>query len=197
VSAGPPESFEDREARRQGALAHIRQWGDPVLKMTARPVETFDAALATQAARMTELMLGAMGSGLAATQVGILQRMFVYRPGAGPDAMAVVNPQIQWTADEVEPDVEGCLSLQGVAVVVERPVAVRMQACTLSGETLVLEAEGHEARILQHELDHLDGVLMLERTTRELKKQALKALRERRAMPVPELPGPRAPRPGG
>jgi peptide deformylase len=182
------EARDEREARRQGALAHIRQWGDPVLKMAAGPVERFDQALATQAERMVELMEGAIGSGLAATQVGVLQRMFVYRTEVGADAVVVVNPVVEWAADEVEPDVEGCLSLQGVAVIVERPVAVRMHAQDLHGEPIVLDASGHEARILQHELDHLDGVLLLDRTTRELKREALRALRERRAMPVPRLP---------
>ena len=182
------EADAEREARRRGALAHIRQWGDPVLKMPAAPVEAFDAALATQAARMAELMEGAVGTGLAATQVGILQRMFVYRPDPGAPVEAVVNPVVEETAPDTAPGLEGCLSLQGVAVIVERPVAVRVRARDASGEERVIEAEGHHARVLQHELDHLDGVLMLDRTTKDLRREALRALREGRAMALPELP---------
>jgi peptide deformylase len=178
----------EREAKRHAALEHIRQWGDPVLKMSAGPVTEFDGALATQADRMGELMAGAIGSGLAATQVGILQRMFVYRPEIGAAITAVVNPVLEDASDETAPDLEGCLSLQGVAVVVERPVAVRIRAQAVDGSELVLEREGHEARILQHELDHLDGVLMLDRTVPEQKRAALRALRDGVAMEVPPLP---------
>ena len=174
----------EREARRRAALEHIRQWGDPVLKMSAGPVTEFDEALANQAARMSDLMIGAIGSGLAATQVGILQRMFVYRPEPGAAITAVVNPVVEEAADETAPDLEGCLSLQGVAVVVERPVAVRLRAQAVDGSELVLEREGHEARILQHELDHLDGVLMLDRTVPEQKRAALRALRDGVAMEI-------------
>ena len=178
----------EREVQRRAALEHIRQWGDPVLKMSAGPVTNFDKALAVQAARMGELMEGAIGTGLAATQVGILQRMFVYRPEPGEPITAVVNPVIEEASEETAPDIEGCLSLQGVAVVVERPVAVRLRAQAVDGSELVLEREGHEARILQHELDHLAGVLMLDRTAPEQKRAALRALRDGTVMEVPPLP---------
>jgi peptide deformylase len=178
----------EREAQRRAALEHIRQWGDPVLKMSTGPVTEFDEALANQAARMADLMEGAIGSGLAAPQVGILQRMFVYRPELGAPITAVVNPVLEEASEETAPDLEGCLSLQGVAVVVERPVAVRLRAQAVDGSELVLEREGHEARILQHELDHLDGVLMLDRTVPEQKRAALRALRDGVAMEVPALP---------
>ena len=176
------------EARRRAALQHIRQWGDPVLKMAAGPVTTFDEALAGQAARMSELMEGAIGSGLAATQMGILQRMFVYRPAVGEPITAVVNPIVEEASEETAPDLEGCLSLQGVAVIVERAVAVRVRAQAVDGSELVLEREGHEARILQHEVDHLDGVLMLDRTVPEQKRAALRALRDGVVMEIPALP---------
>ena len=176
------------EARRRAALEHIRQWGDPVLKMSTSPVTEFDEALANQAARMADLMEGAIGSGLAAPQVGILQRMFVYRAELGGPVTAVVNPVVEEVAEETAPDLEGCLSLQGVAVVVERPVAVRLRAQGVDGSELVLEREGHEARILQHELDHLDGILMLDRTVPEQKRAALRALRDGVAMEIPAPP---------
>ena len=175
------------EARRRAALEHIRQWGDPVLKMSAGPVTEFDEALANQASRMADLMVGAIGSGLAATQVGILQRMFVYRPEPGAAVTAVVNPVLEEAAEETAEDLEGCLSLQGVAVVVERPVAVRLRAQAVDGSELVLEREGHEARILQHELDHLDGVLMLDRTVPDHKRAALRALRDGVPMQIAPL----------
>ena len=159
--------------------------------MSTGPVTAFDEALANQAARMADLMEGAIGSGLAAPQVGILQRMFVYRPELGAPITAVVNPVLEEASDETAPDLEGCLSLQGVAVVVERAVAVRVRAQAVDGSELVLEREGHEARILQHELDHLDGILMLDRTVPEQKRAALRALRDGVAMEIPALPAER------
>ena len=176
------------EARRRAALEHIRQWGDPVLKTSAGPVTEFGDALRHQVARMADLMEGAIGTGLAATQVGILQRMFVYRPEPGAPAVAIVNPVLEEASDETAPDLEGCLSLQGVAVIVERPVAVLVRAQDAEGEELVLEREGHEARVLQHELDHLDGVLMLDRTAPEQKRAAIRALRDGTVMELPPLP---------
>ncbi|WP_053225727.1 peptide deformylase [Solirubrobacter soli] len=163
------------------AFAHIRQWGDPVLRETARPVETFDAAFEQQVAELDSLMKGADGAGLAATQVGSLRRVFVYRlPDDEDDAPArvVVNPTIESSSDETETMLEGCLSLgkARVNVQVERPHAVVMTGQDAKGRPLRIEAEGGHARVLQHELDHLDGVLMLDRTTAEQRRAAVRAL---------------------
>jgi peptide deformylase len=185
----PPRSAEEAEeqrerldpetrARREAALRHVRKYGDPVLRSRALPVERFDDALVEEVERMGRLMTDALGIGLAATQVGVMHRVLVYRVDPEAPIAAVVNPVLEWTADEREPMEEGCLSLPGVLVEVERPVEVRVRASDPHGEEMVIEASGLEARVLQHEIDHLDGVLILDRTTREQRKQAMRALRE-------------------
>jgi peptide deformylase len=173
-----PELPPEVRARRAAALAHIRQWGDPVLKTRARPVERFDDELREEVARMGALMDDALGIGLAAPQIGHLRRLLVYRPGPDAPVTALVNPEIEWRGAEEEVAEEGCLSLQNVHVDVERPVHVRVHARDEHGDDLVVEASGLEARVIQHEMDHLDGVLILERTTREQRKEAMRALRE-------------------
>jgi peptide deformylase len=160
---------------------HIRQWGDPVLRETARPVETFDRAFAQQVSELESLMRGADGAGLAATQVGSLQRVFVYRLPDDEDdspARVIVNPELVEASEDTETMLEGCLSLgkAGVNVEVERPRAVVLDAQDATGKSLRIEAEGGHARVLQHELDHLDGVLMLDRTTAEQRRAAVRAL---------------------
>jgi peptide deformylase len=165
-------------ARRDAALKHVRKFGDPVLKSRARPIERFDAALRDQIARMSKLMDEALGIGLAATQVGILNRVLVYRVEAEAPIAALVNPVLEWASKGEEPLDEGCLSLPGVLVEVERPIHVRVRAQDERGDPLLIEASGLEARVIQHEMDHLDGVLILERTNREQRKQAMRALRE-------------------
>jgi peptide deformylase len=166
------------EARRQAALARIRSFGDPALKTRAVEVESFDETLAVEIRRMERLMADALGVGLAATQLGVMHRLLVYR--AGPDAplVVVVNPKLEWKSEEQEVAEEGCLSLPGVVVDVERPLHVRVTARDGHGEEMLVEASGLEARVLQHEIDHLDGVLILDRTTREERKEALRVLRE-------------------
>jgi peptide deformylase len=159
----------------------IRQWGDPVLRERARPVEEFDAAFAQQVAEMEEIMRRADGAGLAATQVGALRRVFVYRLPDDPDqapARVVVNPTIVETGEERDVALEGCLSLgkARVHVEVERPHDIVMEAQDATGKPIRLEASGLHARILQHEADHLDGVLMLDRTSPEHKRAAVRAL---------------------
>jgi peptide deformylase len=173
------EIDEETLARREAAFEHIVQWGDPVLRSRARPVEVFDDALARQATQMIELMDEAIGAGLAAPQVGLPIRMFVYRADADEEARALVNPQIEWRSEETEVETEACLSIQraAIAVDVERAVRVRVRARDVTGAEVVVEAEGHHARILQHELDHLDGVLMLDRTTKDQRREAMRALR--------------------
>jgi len=165
-------------ARRRAALGFVRQWGDPVLKSRAREVERFDDDLRTQIEQMGRIMEDALGIGLAATQVGKLQRVLVYRVEPDSPVNAVVNPVVEWSGDELETMEEGCLSLQGVMVDVERPVFVRVRAQDEHGEQITIEASGLEARVLQHEIDHLDGVLILDSTSREERKAALRLLRE-------------------
>jgi peptide deformylase len=165
-------------ARRQAALTFVRQWGDPVLKSTARPIDRFDDELRTQIEQMGRIMQDALGIGLAATQVGKLQRIVVYRVEPDSPVNAVVNPVIEWAGSELETMEEGCLSLQGVLVDIERPVHVRVSAQDEHGAPITIEASGLEARVLQHEIDHLDGVLILDRASREQRKAALRALRE-------------------
>ncbi|HEU4703463.1 MAG TPA: peptide deformylase [Conexibacter sp.] len=165
-------------ARRQAALRFVRQWGDPVLKSRAREVDRFDDELRTQIATMGQIMADSLGIGLAATQVGKLQRVLVYRVEPDSPVNAVVNPVIEWSGSELETMEEGCLSLQNVLVDVERPVHVRVRAQDEHGAPITIEASGLEARVLQHEIDHLDGVLILDRTSRDQRKAALRALRE-------------------
>ncbi len=172
----------EQEARRRTALAQIRQYPDPVLRMRAREVEVFDEALAKQAARMIALMHDAAGVGLAANQVGSLQRMFTIELGENEPAQAIVNPRITPLGEELESDEEGCLSLPGALVPVERPLSIRLEGQGVDGRELTLELEGLTARAVQHEVDHLDGVLTFDRTTDEARREALAVLRPRVAL---------------
>jgi peptide deformylase len=165
-------------ARRDAALAHVRKFGDPVLKTKARPVERFDEALRDEARRMGLLMDDALGIGLAATQVGVLHRLLVYRVQNGAPLAALANPVIEWSSKDEEIAEEGCLSLPSVHVEVERPVHIRVKAQDEYGDPITIEASGLEARVIQHEMDHLDGVLILDRTPRDQRKEAMRVLRE-------------------
>jgi peptide deformylase len=165
-------------ARRRAALAQVRQFGDPVLRATARPIERFDAALAREAERMGRLMHDSIGVGLAATQVGVLHRVLVYRVEPDAPIVAVVNPEIEWSGKQTEVAEEGCLSLPDVHVEVERPVHVLVRSRDPHGAPMTIEASGLEARVLAHEIDHLDGVLILDRTPRDQRKAAMRALRD-------------------
>jgi peptide deformylase len=174
----PAELDEETRARRDAALRHVRKLGDPVLKATALPVERFDDGLRLEIERMGELMHDALGIGLAATQLGILHRVLVYRAYPEDPLIALVNPVLTWKSDELAAAEEGCLSLPGVHVEVERPARVRVQARDGDGQPLEVEAEGLVARVIQHEIDHLDGVLILDRIPRQARKEAMRALRE-------------------
>ena len=180
VDAEPKEAELDPEtaARRQAALAQIRQFGDPVLRTKARPIERFDDALREEVARMAHLMDDAVGVGLAATQVGVVHRLLVYRIAHDAQLAALINPEVEWSGRETESMEEGCLSLPRVLVEVDRPVHVRVRALNEYGEPILIEASGLEARVIQHEIDHLDGVLILDRTSREQRKEAMRLLRE-------------------
>ncbi len=164
-------------ARRRAALAQIRQYPDAVLRMPAREVEDFGEDLARLADRMVHLMRDARGVGLAATQVGILQRLFVFQLGDDEEVTTVVNPEVTARSKDSATFEEGCLSLQGVLVPVERALNVTLEGKDLRGAPLKLELEEMDARVVQHELDHLDGVLMIERTDVESRREALATLR--------------------
>ena len=165
----------EREARRLLALSRIRQYGDTALRMKAREVETFDDDLERLVERMTALMHEANGVGLAATQVGVLRRLFVFVDD-GEDRV-LVNPTITESSNETELDDEGCLSLRDVLVPVERPRSVTIEGLDAHGEPVKLELEPPSSRVVQHELDHLDGVLIIDRTDDESRRGALAKLR--------------------
>jgi peptide deformylase len=178
------EVIEDQEldaetaARRQLALAQIRQYGDPVLRMRAHEVSSFDEDLARLVTRMRLLMHDARGVGLAATQVGIVQRVFVFQRGED-DVIAVANPVLSDLSEELVTEDEGCLSLQGVTMPVERHLRLTLEGQDPDGNLLRLELEGHPARVVQHETDHLDGTLILDRTDDASRKAAIAVLRPR------------------
>jgi peptide deformylase len=174
TEAADEEELE-RAARRLVALSRIRQYGDPVLRMKAREVEQFDDELERLVARMTALMHEAQGVGVAATQVGVLRRLFVFVDD-GEDRV-LVNPVITSHSKETETEEEGCLSLQGVLVPVERAAEVTIEGVDAAGAPQRFELELPTARIVQHELDHLDGVLILDRTDDESRRSALARLR--------------------
>ena len=165
------------EARRLSALAQVRRYGDPVLRMKAREVERFDDDLRRLAERMRRLMVDAHGVGLAGNQVGVLQRVLVLQTSAEEEPRALVNPRIVESSAEATIGDEGCLSLRGVIVPVERAVRVRVEAQDVEGRTVQLDLADLAARVVQHEIDHLDGVLILDRTAPESRRAALALLR--------------------
>ena len=168
----------ETRARRDAALAHVRKFGDPVLRTKARAIDRFDDALSDEIERMGRLMDDAIGVGLAATQVGVVHRLLVYRVQQGAELAALINPEVEWSGRDTESMEEGCLSLPGVLVDVDRPVHVRVRALNEHGEPILIEASGLEARVIQHEIDHLDGVLILDRTSRDQRKEAMRVMRE-------------------
>ena len=171
------------EARRAAAMSFIRRLGDPVLKSSATPVDRFDDSLRRQVGRMAGLMNDALGVGLAAPQLGLSQRLLIYRVGPDAPLIALVNPSVEWASEDSETLDEGCLSIPGVTVDVDRPVHVRVRAQDEEGDERLVEASGLEARVIQHEIDHLDGVLILDRTSRDERKRALRELRETQREP--------------
>lgn len=174
----PAELDPETRARRDAALRHVRKLGDPVLRATALPVERFDDDLKAEVQRMGELMHDALGVGLAATQLGVLHRVLVYKAYVDDPVTALVNPVMEWMSEELELADEGCLSLPGVHVEVERHAQIRVRGRDEAGAELEIEAEGLEARVIQHEVDHLNGVLILDRISREARKEAMRAMRE-------------------
>jgi peptide deformylase len=181
VEQEPPRLDPEVAARREAALRHVRTFGDPVLRTTARPVEVFDDRLREEVRWMGHLMSEGLGIGLAATQLGAVRRILVYRVEHDSPINALINPVLDWSSKQDEWMEEGCLSLPGVHVDVERPVHIRVRAQDETGESILLEASGLEARVVQHELDHLDGTLILDRAPRDQRKEAMRAMRERDA----------------
>jgi peptide deformylase len=167
----------EAEARRRVALAQIRQYPDPVLRMRAHEVESFDDDLGRLIERLNHLLRDANGLGLAATQIGVLRRVFVFLPDPEQEPVVLVNPRVVESSEERASDDEGCLSLQGVVIPVERHERLTIAASTPQGDDVQLELEGLPARIVQHELDHLDGVLIIDRTTADARREALAILR--------------------
>jgi len=177
--AAEPEGLDQEALERRGAaLSQVVKFGDPVLKSRASAITEFDDRLAEEAERMIGLMRDAIGVGLAATQLGVLRRMLVFQVGSDAEPTVLINPEIEWRSEDSATAEEGCLSIPGVVVDVERPLFVRASAVDVRGEPLTVEASGLEARVIQHEVDHLDGVLMLDRTEKDQRKGALRALRE-------------------
>ncbi|MET0558788.1 MAG: peptide deformylase [Solirubrobacterales bacterium] len=185
MSDGVDTGSEERERfeaelieRREAALANVVKFGDPVLKSRASPVSQFGPELRAEIERMVAIMRDGLGVGLAATQLGILRRLLVFQADSDNEPTALVNPHLEWLSEEATIGEEGCLSLPRISVDVERPLHIRVSGRDGEGEAIEIEASGLEARILQHEIDHLDGVLILDRTTRSQRKGALRALRE-------------------
>ena len=184
--AEPHERLDpETRARREAALKLVRKYGDPVLRARALEIDRFDNALVEEVHRMGRLMHDSYGIGLAATQVGVMHRVLVYRTELEGSVAALVNPVLEWSSKDKESSEEGCLSLPGVGVDVERPIHVRVSALDEYGRPILVEASGLEARVIQHEMDHLDGVLILDRCSRDQRKQAMRTLREEaRAAPL-------------
>ncbi len=162
----------------------IRQYGDPVLRQRASVVDAIDGTLKQLADDMTQTMYEAPGVGLAAPQVGVQKRVFVYDAGDGAGPFTVVNPVIseargEWTYEE------GCLSVPGLSWPIVRPKEVHLTGYDLDGNELSVEADEFLARVFQHEVDHLDGVLLVERLDEDQRKEAMRILRAR-ALHLPD-----------
>jgi peptide deformylase len=181
------ERDEELTRRQREARREIRVIGDPVLRERAREVTEFDRGLRKLAKRMVRIMRDAPGVGLAAPQVGVLQRLIVYEVDEG-EPQALVNPEIVTASAETETGEEGCLSVPDSRVPVERALRITVRAHDVYGEPVEFEAEELEARVIQHEHDHLEGVLIVDRTTREARSEALRALRDAAAAGPDHVP---------
>jgi peptide deformylase len=177
----PSPSAEERAAWRAAALRLVRQFPDPTLRNAASPIAEVDEDVRRLAGRMVDIMNRAHGVGLAAPQLGILRRILVYRTSDDDDPVVLINPQLVERSDETEVGTEGCLSLLGgeLQVLIERHLRIKVSATDASGEPVEVEAEGFEARVIQHEVDHLDGVLIVDRAKEEERRGALRELRLR------------------
>jgi peptide deformylase len=196
TDSGEHQIEDERLERREVALAQVVKFGAAVLKSRASEVEEFGLELRAEVERMIAIMRDGMGVGLAATQLGILRRALVFQAGPDSEPMALVNPVVEWLSEEAVVAEEGCLSLPRISMDVERPLHARITGRDSGGEPVMLEASGLEARVLQHEIDHLDGVLILDRASREQRKGALRALREGESYSPPVEEGEEAAEPG-
>lgn len=160
------------------ALLKVRILGDPILRATATPVRAFDAQLATLADDMLETMDDAPGVGLAAPQVGISTRLFVYDSGEPGERGALCNPVVTWVSEELVEMEEGCLSIPDAYFPVTRPAAITVEGSRTDGSPITIAATEILARVFQHEIDHLDGILFIDHLPKELRKQAMAAMRE-------------------
>jgi len=185
AEAGEPDASDSAEARaelrahRLAALRLVRQYPDPALRVRAREVEQVDPELRDLIERMAEVMGRAHGAGLAAPQIGVLRRVLIYRSSIDEDVKVLVNPELSELSEEVRTEPEGCLSLLGgeLTVPVERHLRLRVRATDGDGNPVEFEAEEHEARVIQHEVDHLDGVLMIDRAAPDDRRAAMRELR--------------------
>lgn len=156
----------------------IRTYGDPVLRQRAREVDDIDGRIAQLARDMIETMYAAPGVGLAAPQVGVQKRVFVYDTGDGEGPRTIVNPVLSETSGEWTYE-EGCLSVPGLSWAIVRPKQVHLTGYDVEGDEVAIEADEYLARVLQHEVDHLDGVLLVERLDDEQRREAMRVLRAR------------------
>ena len=170
------------------AVLEIRTFGDPVLRQRAQPVERVTEMHDRLIADMIETMRVAPGVGLAAPQVGILERIFVWE--VEEEHGAVIDPEIVWRSDSQESAEEGCLSIPGLFYPVMRAEAVEVRGLDAAGDAITMKAEGFLARVCQHEIDHLDGVLFLDRLDEDVRREALRALREQMLGLAPTPTGP-------
>jgi len=177
---GRPTS-EERRAWRVAALRLVRQYPDPALRNAATAVAEVDDEVQRLAERMLDVMERAHGVGLAAPQLGILRRILVYRASDEDEPKVLINPELTERSDETEVGTEGCLSLLGgeLQVPVARHLRVRVSGRDASGDAVDLDVEGFEARVIQHEIDHLDGILIFDRAEDQERREALRELRLR------------------
>jgi peptide deformylase len=177
-----PVLDHDQRLRRSLALQSIRQVGDPVLRAVARPITQFDHMLEQEITQMTTILVNADGAGLAAPQIGTLQRLFLYRTwnattGTSSPIETIINPQRLALSEELVSAPEGCLSFPGIHLLVERPSWIEFRFQDATGAIYERRAEGFEARVIQHEWDHLDGILILQRVDNHARRQAMQLWR--------------------
>jgi peptide deformylase len=172
---------EERRAWRVAALRLVRQYPDPALRNAATAVAEVDDEVQELAERMVDVMERAHGVGLAAPQLGILRRILVYRAGDEDEPKVLINPELVERSEETEVGTEGCLSLLGgeLQVPVARHLRVRVSGRDASGDAVDMDVEGFEARVIQHEIDHLDGILIFDRAEDQERREALRELRLR------------------
>jgi peptide deformylase len=181
VETDENETSEERRAHHAMAMRLVRQYPDPALRSPAAGVDEVDAEVRQLAERMTDIMRRSHGVGLAATQIGVMRRVLVYRLSSEDEPRVIVNPELADMSDDTDVDTEGCLSLLGgeLQVPVERSLRLVLTGLDESGDPVRVEAEGMEARVLQHEVDHLNGILIIDRAAKEDRRAAMRELRLR------------------